>query len=400
MQITHQDILDKEFRVKFRGFDMAEVDTFLEELAEFFFKLTEENSLLREKVSALQEEIESAERAASPGQMELPAEMLNFLEELKQDAAAINAEIVTLKQDRPFFASLYKNIKAAVAALQKAATSPPQTLTELPADLNSTLEELKKSSDAIAAEMNSLKEDRQAFDDLQKNLENENLAETLAEFRKGTETMIGEISALKEGIGFIQQIREEVKSELQELLTSYFNDLDAKLSKVSPVVAPAVAKSIGPAAKKKEEELAAAIIEEEPEGTEEDSRVYSFDEEDDDFDDDLEFLSEDDILDVDKLRGVFQSVLDNSLSDTPNSREFDDDSSSDLLFLEDILEDEPEPEVSFSLEGGNGGENPEKEEISLSLEGGNGGENPEKEEVSLSLEGGNGGENPEKEAEA
>ena len=27
MNITHQDIIDKEFRVKFRGFDIAEVAT-------------------------------------------------------------------------------------------------------------------------------------------------------------------------------------------------------------------------------------------------------------------------------------------------------------------------------------------------------------------------------------
>ena len=31
MKMTPQDIIDKEFRTKFRGFDMAEVDIFLEE---------------------------------------------------------------------------------------------------------------------------------------------------------------------------------------------------------------------------------------------------------------------------------------------------------------------------------------------------------------------------------
>ena len=46
IKITPQDIIDKEFRVKFRGFDMAEVDSFLEEVAENLFKLTEENTVL------------------------------------------------------------------------------------------------------------------------------------------------------------------------------------------------------------------------------------------------------------------------------------------------------------------------------------------------------------------
>jgi hypothetical protein len=68
-------------------------------------------------------------------------------------------------------------------------------------------------------------------------------------------------------------------------------------------------------------------------------------------DDELEFISEDDILDVDKLRDVFQSVLNSSISDTTDSRD-DDDTSADLLFLEDVslIEDEHEPEVTFSLE--------------------------------------------------
>ena len=315
MKITHQDIIDREFRVKFRGFDMAEVDTFLEEVAEKFFKLTEENNLYKETVSVLQEEIESVERVlASRSPVELPAEMVNLLEELKQDTAAINAEIVAIKQDRSTFASLDKSIKEAVVSLQKAAANPPRT-----------------------------------------RIEHGNLVETLDKFRKSTETMSGELADLKKEVGSIQQIRDEIKSELHESLKSHFNDLEEILSKAPPVAAQAESKP------KTSAPLAAAIIEEEPEGAKEDTMLPSFEELDDAYDDDLEFLSEDDILDVDKLRGVFQSVLDNSVSDTPNSREYDDDSSSDLLFLEDILEDEPEPEVTFSLEEEDAGEKPKKE---------------------------------------
>jgi len=65
----------------------------------------------------------------------------------------------------------------------------------------------------------------------------------------------------------------------------------------------------------------------------------------------LEFLTEDDLLDADKISGIFQSALDGSTSDTPNSREDDDGLSADLLFLEDdIMEDEHEPKVTFSLD--------------------------------------------------
>ncbi len=489
MNITSQDIIDKEFRVKFRGFDMAEVDTFLEEVAEVFFKLTEENTQLREKILALQNKIKFMAKTPPQAQIELPAELGNSLDELKQDTAAISAELVALKQDRSTFASLEKSINEAVASLQKAATiTPPQgkmeipaelgnsldelkqdtaaintelaalkedrqtfgsfqnsledaiasltkaesemapqgqtelpadlriTLeeiqkgsaainaeltalkedrqtfdslknsldevvsslnkagpamapqgqTELPADLRITLEEIQKGSTAINAELAALKEDRQTFDSLKNSLEeivssagkagpamappqaeSGDLAKTLEEFRQGTETMGAELAAFKQEIGSIQQIPEEIKGELETLLKSHFDDLDTKISE-----AASAAVSTGPPqAAAVKEQLLAAIIEEEPEGQAEESRLPDFEVQDDTFGDDdaLEFLSEDDILDVDKLRDVFQSVLDDSISDSPESRE-DDETSADLLFLEDFeIQDEPEPEVTFSL---------------------------------------------------
>ena len=372
MKITPQDIIDKEFRVKFRGFDMIEVDTFLEEVAEIFFKLNEENTRLNEKVLALQENMDSGGMIAPQGQMELPAELGNFLEELKQDTAAISAELVSLKQDRSTFVSLEKNIKDAVASLQKATSIiPTQSQTELPADLSSIMEEFKKGSEAINAELVALKEDRHALDSLKKSLEevissakeagpamtpqiqaeSGNLAKTLDEFHQGTKTMGAELASLKEEVGSIQQIREEIKGELKGLFKSYFDDLDAKLSQATPAAISADPKPEAVTAGVKKKPLPTAIIKEKPDDLPEDTRLPDFAEQDETFGDDLEFLTEDDLLDVDKLRGIFQSAMDGTTSDTPNSREEDDDLSADLLFLEDdIMEDEHEPKVTFSLD--------------------------------------------------
>jgi DivIVA domain-containing protein len=372
MKITPQDIIDKEFRVKFRGFDMVEVDTFLEEVAEIFFKLNEENTRLNEKVLTLQENMDSGDMIAPQGQMELPAELGNFLEELKQDTAAISGELVSLKQDRSLFVSLEKNIKEAVASLQKATSIiPTQSQTELPADLSSIMEGFKKGSEAISAELVALKEDRHALDSLKKSLgevissakeagpamtpqiqaESGNLAKTLDEFRQGTETRGAELASLKEEVGSIQQIREGIKGELKELFKSYFDDLDAKLSQATPAAISADPKPEAATAGVKKKPLPAAIIKEKPDDLPEDTWLPDFAEQDETFDDDLEFLTEDDLLDVDKLRGIFQSALDGSTSDTPNSREDDDGLSADLLFLEDdIMEDEHEPKVTFSLD--------------------------------------------------
>jgi DivIVA domain-containing protein len=377
MKMTPQDIIDKEFRTKFRGFDMAEVDIFLEEVAENFFKLTEENTILNEKVLTLQESMESGGRISAPGPIEFPAELGNFLEELKQDTVAISAELASIKQDRSILASLEKNIKEAVASIQKSASTALSQgqQAELPVDLEGVFEEFKKGSEAINAELAALKEDRQAFDSLKKSLEevvasareagpastqqapaeSRDLAKSLDEFRKGTETMGAELAALKEEVGSIHQVRQEIKGELQDLLKSYFEDLETKLSKIAAEKTPAAPKP-KTAPEKKEQQMLEAIIEEEPEGQEEDTRLPDYEEQDETLGDDgaLEFLSEEDILDVDKLRDVFQSVLDDSVSDSHNSREDDDDSSADLLFLEDVtIEDEHEPEVTFSMDEGN-----------------------------------------------
>ena len=49
MEITLQDIIDKEFRVKFRGFDMAEVDAFLEGWLKVFSSLLKKTRFLTKK---------------------------------------------------------------------------------------------------------------------------------------------------------------------------------------------------------------------------------------------------------------------------------------------------------------------------------------------------------------
>jgi cell division initiation protein len=49
MRITPLDIQQQQFRVRFRGFDMVEVDNFLDLLANEFEELLKENSQMREE---------------------------------------------------------------------------------------------------------------------------------------------------------------------------------------------------------------------------------------------------------------------------------------------------------------------------------------------------------------
>lgn len=58
MTLMPEDIQSKQFHVRFRGFDVEEVDGFLEQVAENFLMLLEENRTLKAKVDAMNLEIE------------------------------------------------------------------------------------------------------------------------------------------------------------------------------------------------------------------------------------------------------------------------------------------------------------------------------------------------------
>ena len=57
MSLTAEDIQTKQFHVRFRGFDIEEVDTFLERIAENFVLLNAEKKELKDKVEKLEMEI-------------------------------------------------------------------------------------------------------------------------------------------------------------------------------------------------------------------------------------------------------------------------------------------------------------------------------------------------------
>ncbi|MCX5915715.1 MAG: DivIVA domain-containing protein [Deltaproteobacteria bacterium] len=63
MKITPLDIQQQQFRVRFRGFDMVEVDNFLDLAANEFEELLRENNRLKEEDRQKAEKIQELERA-------------------------------------------------------------------------------------------------------------------------------------------------------------------------------------------------------------------------------------------------------------------------------------------------------------------------------------------------
>lgn len=55
MSLTPQDIQKQKFNTKFRGFDVDEVDAFLEEVAEDFLALIQENKKLKERIESFEQ---------------------------------------------------------------------------------------------------------------------------------------------------------------------------------------------------------------------------------------------------------------------------------------------------------------------------------------------------------
>ena len=97
MKITPLDIQQQRFKTRFRGFDVREVDTFLEQMADVFESLQSENQRLRKEIKRLQlegqgyrEREESFKRAMLNSQ--------KVLEQMKQNARK-SAELVVAEAE-------------------------------------------------------------------------------------------------------------------------------------------------------------------------------------------------------------------------------------------------------------------------------------------------------------
>src|SRR6185295_2012109 len=113
------DIREQQFTVKmFRGFDVQEVDTFLEDLAEDYETLLKENQLLKEQLQAMEERARGVEERERVLQETLVTTQ-RVTEEMKESAvreaalrgektvqaartseAAIQAQVTALKRMR------------------------------------------------------------------------------------------------------------------------------------------------------------------------------------------------------------------------------------------------------------------------------------------------------------
>ena len=124
MRITPMDIRQQQFTVKmFRGFDVQEVDTFLEDLAGDYETLLKENALLKEQLQALEERtrgLEDRERVLQ----ETLVTTQKVVEDMKENArreATLTVREAELKGERMVEAARTQEatIQAEVVALKR-----------------------------------------------------------------------------------------------------------------------------------------------------------------------------------------------------------------------------------------------------------------------------------------
>jgi cell division initiation protein len=157
VRITPMDIREQQFTVKmFRGFDVQEVDTFLEDLAEDYETLLKENQLLKEQLQAMEERargLEDRERVLQ----ETLVTTQRVTEEMKESARREAALLVREAEVRG-----EKTVQAAQtseAAIQAQVTALKRMRRQLAEGLRTTIEmyqrlldqELKTDEDDDAA---------------------------------------------------------------------------------------------------------------------------------------------------------------------------------------------------------------------------------------------------------
>ena len=138
MRITPMDIRQQQFTVRmFRGFDVQEVDTFLEDLAADYETLLKENTLLKEQLQTLEERargLEDRERVLQETLVTTQKVMDEMKESARREAALVVRE-AELKGERVVEAA-----RTAEASIQVEVEALKRMRRQLAESVRSTIE--------------------------------------------------------------------------------------------------------------------------------------------------------------------------------------------------------------------------------------------------------------------
>jgi cell division initiation protein len=138
VRITPMDIRQQQFTVRmFRGFDVQEVDTFLDDLAADYETLLKENALLKEQLQALEERMRGFEDRERVLQETLVSTQ-KVVEEMKESARRETALMV--REAELQSEKIVETARIAEASIQAEITALKRLRRQLAESLRATIE--------------------------------------------------------------------------------------------------------------------------------------------------------------------------------------------------------------------------------------------------------------------
>jgi cell division initiation protein len=233
MSLTPQDIQQQKFKTKFRGFDVNEVESFLNEVAENLFALMQENTRLNERLAEVEKQYEQllqeqreiqatidsarsvADELKNKGRQEAEALVARAREEMKAKQEEIEHERAKIRAEKE------KSVKEAGALIARAKE-----------EIKAKHEEVERERAKINMEMTQSQQEAEKL-----------LAgarEEIKAMRQDTET---KLAINRAEIDEFNDLKAKIRQELRALLNRYLKQLDAELP-ASAVTAPFASESM------------------------------------------------------------------------------------------------------------------------------------------------------------
>lgn len=242
MSTTPQIIKDKEFQVKFRGYDPIEVKAYLDELAEEFFELQERCRLQVDDLQILHEqraelEEQKVSMAAAGTEARKMAEELRqagLLTEQKfavlvNEAESLRNRIAALEREKQEQASLVLEMEARIQKAEEA-TRHEQVEKEALGHRIALMEEQQREARKDEVDFRSTLSVAQQFCDAMKEKSQQEARALLDATRDEIEAIRraahAELASLPDEIRELQRKRDEARGQLRAILESHLRDLD------------------------------------------------------------------------------------------------------------------------------------------------------------------------------
>jgi cell division initiation protein len=233
MSLTPEEIQQQKFKTRFRGFDVQEVESFLNEVAENFLALMQENTRSNERLAAVEKQYEQllqeqqeiqatidsarnvADELKNKGRQEAEALIARAREEMKAKHEEIDRERAKIRAEKE------KSVKEAAALIARAKE-----------EIKAKHEEVERERAKIEAEMAQSQQEAEKL-----------LAGAHEELKIRQQDAEAKLAVSRAEIDEFNVLKAKIREELRALLSRFLKRLDAEIP-ASAVTAPFASDSL------------------------------------------------------------------------------------------------------------------------------------------------------------